>query len=105
MNLVHDITENCISLLSDNILVSGILNLPSAQEFIRMYNREGGLLWERNFIAKGKFLATSGKDVSITNDGNINHMGLTGANLFGTLIGGSDIYLVKLGLDGGFRKQ
>jgi hypothetical protein len=32
-------------------------------------------------------------------------MGLTGANLFGTLIGGSDIYLVKLGLDLSFLKH
>lgn len=93
------------SKISDNILVSGILNLPPAQGFIRMYKKDGALLWERNFIAKGKNLATSGKDVGFDNKGNFYHMGLTGANLFGTLIGGSDIYLVKLGLDISFLNQ
>ena len=87
------------SKISDNILVSGILNLPPAQGFIRMYKKNGVLLWERNFIAKGENLGTSGKDAGFDNKGNFYHMGLTGANLFGTLIGGSDIYLVKLGLD------
>jgi hypothetical protein len=87
------------SKISDNILVSGILNLLPGQGFIRMYKKDGALLWERNFIAVGKNLATSGKDVGFDNKGNFYHMGLTGANLFSTLIGGSDIYLVKLGLD------
>ncbi len=85
-------------------MVSGILNLPPAQGFIRMHNNDGALLWERNFIAKGGSLATSGKDVGYDNKGNFYHMGLTGANLFGALIGGSDIYLVKLGLDISFLK-
>ena len=67
-----------------------------------MYKKDGALLWERNFIAKGKNLATSGKDVGFDNKGNFYHMGLTGANLFGPLIGGSDIYLVKLGLDSNY---
>lgn len=93
------------SKISDNILVSGIENLPPAQGFIRMYKKDGGLLWERNFIARGGNLATSGKDVGFDNNGNFYHMGLTGANLFGTLTGGSDIYLVKLGLDSNFLKH
>jgi Beta-propeller repeat len=92
------------SKISDNILVSGILNLPPAQGFIRMYNKDGALLWEKKFIAKEGSLATSGKDVGYDNKGNFYHMGLTGANLFGTLIGGSDIYLVKHGLDLSFLK-
>ena len=75
------------SKISDNILVSGILNLPPAQGFIRMYSKDGALLWESNFIARGTNLGTSGKDAGFDNKGNLYHMGLTGANLFGTLIG------------------
>ncbi|MFZ0282486.1 MAG: SBBP repeat-containing protein [Bacteroidales bacterium] len=93
------------SKISDNILVSGILNLPPAQGFIRMYKKDGALLWERNFIGKGKNLATSGKDAGFDNKGNFYHMGLTGANLFGTLIGEVDVYLVKMGLDSSFLKH
>lgn len=33
------------------------------------------------------------------NQGNIYHLGLTKANLFGSHIGEGDVYLVKLGLD------
>ncbi len=82
-----------------NIVISGILNLPPAQGFIRMYKKDGNFLWERKFTAAGKNLGTSGKDVSFDMKGNLYHIGLTGANLFGTLIGVSDVYLVKLGLD------
>jgi hypothetical protein len=85
--------------ISDNILVSGIFNLPPAQGFIRMFKKNGELLWERKFIAVGKNSGTSGKDVSIDAKGNLYHMGLTGANIFGPLIGENDVYLVKLGLD------
>jgi hypothetical protein len=87
------------SVVSDNILVSGILNLPPAQAFIRMFKRDGTMLWERKFVAKGIYGDTSGKDVSLDNKGNIIHVGLTGANLFGPLIGEHDFYIVKLGLD------
>ena len=89
--------------ISDNILVSGILNLPPAQGFIRMYKKDGSLLWERNFIAKGKNIGTSGKDAGFDNKGNFYHMGLTGANLFGSLVGEADVYLVKLKLDTGIK--
>jgi hypothetical protein len=85
--------------ISDNILISGVQNLPPAQAFIRMYRKDGSLLWERNFVARGKNGDTSGKDVSIDNKGNIYHLGLTGANLFGNLNGEHDFYLVKIGLD------
>lgn len=91
--------------ISDNILVSGILSLPPGQAFIRMYRKDGGLSWERKFIAEGNNSGTSGKDVSIDNNGNIYHVGLTGANLFGSLLGGHDAYLVKLRLDTEFRNH
>jgi len=91
--------------ISDNILVSGVLNLPPAQGFIRMFKNDGTLLWERNFIAEGKNLATSGKDAGFDNKGNFYHMGLTGANLFGPLLGESDVYLVKIELDKSFLKH
>ena len=85
--------------ISDHILVSGILNLPPSNAFIRMYKKDGSLLWERNFVAKGMNGDTSGKDVGMDNQGNIYHLGLTKANLFGSHIGEGDVYLVKLGLD------
>jgi hypothetical protein len=77
--------------ISDNLLVSGILNLPPANAFIRMYSKDGKMLWERIFIG------CSGKDVKSDSNGNIYHVGLTGKNLFGTLTG--HYYIVKLGLD------
>lgn len=79
--------------ISDNILVSGIMNLPLAQAFIRMYKKDGSLLWERNFIGG------SGKDVKFDNKGNFYHVGLSGVNLFGNLIGEHDYYIVKFRLD------
>jgi hypothetical protein len=84
---------------SDNVVISGILNLPPAEGFIRMYEKDGTLLWERKFTAVGKILGTSGKDVSIDKKGKIYHIGLTGANMFGPLKGENDAYLVKLGLN------
>lgn len=83
-------------LASDKILVSGILNLPPAQAFIRMYKNDGTLVWEQKFISVGKNGDTSGKDVSADKKGNIYHLGLTGANLFGPNIGEHDVYIVKL---------
>jgi hypothetical protein len=90
--------------LTDNILVSGILNLPPGNDFIRMYSKDGVLLWERNFIAEGKKEITSGKDVNFDNRGNFYHLGLTGTNMFGKLIGEHDFYLVKLALDKSYRR-
>jgi hypothetical protein len=86
---------NFNSKASDNILISGIIDLPPGQAFIRMYSRDGVLLWEQTFAALGKNGGTSGKDITIDNKGNIYHMGLTGANLFGSSFGEHDVYLVK----------
>jgi hypothetical protein len=85
--------------VSDNLLVSGIMNLPVSNGFIRMYKQDGTLLWERNFAPLGVNGGASGKDVSIDDHGNIYHLGLTGANLFGSLSGEHDFYLVKIALD------
>lgn len=60
-----------------------------------MYSKEGDLLWEKIICGKHNEDA-SGKDISIDRDGNIYHLGLTGSNLFGPLIGGHDYFLVKL---------
>jgi hypothetical protein len=90
--------------ISDNILISGILNLPPAQGFIRMYKKDDTMLWEKSFIAKGTNLGTSGKGAIFDNKGNFYHVGLTGANLFGTLIGEADVYLVKIRLDKSYLK-
>jgi hypothetical protein len=85
--------------ISYNILISGVLNLPPAQAFIRMYSKDGLMIRERKFIAKGKNGDTSGKDAGFDEKGNFYHVGLTGANLFGTLIGEHDFYIVKLRVD------
>ena len=84
---------------SENFLVSGLLNLPPGRAFIRMYKKDGSLLWERIIREQGADVGVSGKTVSLGNNGNIYHLGLTGGNLFGQLIGEHDIYLMKLALD------
>jgi hypothetical protein len=85
--------------VSDNLLVSGVINLPPANAFIRMYKKDGTFLWERKFTAEGNGSGTSGKDVNFDNQGNFYHLGLTGANLFGSLLGIHNYYLVKFRLD------
>jgi hypothetical protein len=91
--------------ISDNILISGIFNLPPGEAFIRMYKKDGNLLWERKFTAKSADSGTSGKDVGFDNKGNLYHLGLTGANLFGNLLGKHNYYLVKFRLDKEYMKQ
>lgn len=81
---------------SDNILVSGLLSLPPAQAFMRMYKEDGSLVWEKKVIDESKGDA-SGKDVSIDNEGNIYQIGLTTSNLFGTVKSG--VYLTKFKLN------
>lgn len=88
--------------ISDNILVSGLLNLPPAHAFIRMYKKDGALLWEKKLIEEGDNRDASGKDISIDNKGFIYHLGLTGSSLYGNQIGDNDFYLVKLKLDSTF---
>jgi hypothetical protein len=80
----------------DNILISGIMNLPPGQGFIRMYKKDGELSWEKNFTSVGKNGGTSGKTVLSDVKGNIYHVGLTGADMFGTSYGDKDIYIIKL---------
>jgi hypothetical protein len=79
--------------VSDNILVSGVMNLPPAKTFLRMYDPKGNLLWEKIF------LGASGKDASLDDNGNIYLLALTGENIFGRLIGVTDVILVKIKLD------
>jgi hypothetical protein len=86
--------------ISGKILISGLLNLPPAEAFIRMYNNDGSLLWEKNIIDDHKNCNASGKDASIDDKGNICQMGLTGSNLFGALASG--LYVVKFKLDNYF---
>jgi hypothetical protein len=78
---------------SDNILVSGVMNLPPAKTFLRMVDPKGNLLWEKIF------LGASGKDASLGDNGNIYLLALTGENIFGKLIGVTDVILVKIRLD------
>lgn len=86
------------SAISDNMLVSGIMNLPPSNAFVRMYSKDGKMLWEK------LFMGSSGKSVSLDNQGNIIHVGLTANNLFGNLIGQHNYFVVILGLDKQYRK-
>jgi len=78
---------------SDQILLSGLLSLPPAEAFVRMYKNDGSLLWEKNIVDDHKGCDASGKDASIDNKGNIYQLGLTHSNLFGS-VGG--VYLVRM---------
>ena len=86
--------------VSGNIVVSGCQNWPSCQSFVRMYNKDGGLLWVNNYTASGKNGGTCGKGVCIDNNGNIYHTGNTGGNLFKNIdkTVGHDVFLIKLNL-------
>lgn len=81
------------------IVTSGLISLPPGSAFIRMYGSDGRLKWERRFIATGNGLGTSGKDVSIDRQGNIIHVGLTGASIFSNISGENDIYVVRLKME------
>lgn len=87
--------------VSENIIVSGCQNWPSCESFVRMYNKDGSLLWVNNYTASGKNGGTCGKGVCIDNKGNIYHSGNTGGNLFKSIDKpeGHDIFLMKLNLD------
>jgi hypothetical protein len=85
--------------LSDNLVVCGVMNLPPAQAFIKMYNKTGDTLWEKNFDSDFKNVDASGKDVTIDENGYLYTSGLTQGTLYGPLRGDSDFYILKLGLD------
>ena len=54
------------------------------------------MLWERIFEAQGFTGGTSGKDIHLDKKGNITHIGLTKIPLFSPVIGGNDVYVVKM---------
>jgi hypothetical protein len=85
--------------ISDNLLVSGIMNLPPANAYIRMYNKDGKMLWEKIFVG------CSGKDVKFDTFGNIYHVGLTGEDIFGNRRGGHNFYVVKLRMDKEYARK
>lgn len=87
--------------ISENIVVSGCQNWPACQSFVRMYTKNGNLLWVNNYTATAKNGGTCGKGVCIDNKGNIYHSGMTGGNLFKSIIKpeGHDIFLIKLCMD------
>jgi len=78
--------------VSDNIFISGILNLPPERAFIRIYSKDGNMLWEKEFEG------SSGKDIIVDDKGNFTHIGLSREPLFGPLSGGADVYVVKMNL-------
>jgi hypothetical protein len=101
----HDSVRGlCISpMASGGIVISGQLSLPPSNGFVRMYNRNGFMIWEENFESSGDNGGKSGKDVTIDNKGNIYHIGLTGSNMFGHAIGEQDVYLVRLKSEFGYK--
>ena len=84
--------------VSGNIVVSGCQRWPSCQSFIRMYSKDGNLLWSDNFSAGGKNGGTCGKGVCMDDHGNIYHSGNTGGSLFKQIDKpeGHDVILIKL---------
>jgi hypothetical protein len=85
--------------ISGNIIVSGCQRWPECQSFIRMFKKDGSLLFVSNRVATGKYGGTCGKGVCIDANGNIYHTGMTGGNLFGPSQGEHDIFVVKLGME------
>jgi hypothetical protein len=82
--------------ITENVLISGLKNLPPAHAYIRMYSKDGDILWEKNIVTENGKEDASGKDVSIDDKGNIVHVGLTGASLYGPQIGSNDVYLIMM---------
>ncbi|RPH31692.1 MAG: hypothetical protein EHM93_12510 [Bacteroidales bacterium] len=87
--------------ISGNIVVSGCQHWPACQSFIRIFTKDGGLVWANNYIASSKNGGTCGKGICIDNKGNIYHSGNTGGNLFKSIDKpeGHDIFLIKLSMD------
>ncbi len=89
-----------IAIIQDRgIVVSGCYDYPLCKSFIKMYDGQGTLLWNRDIISQGKGGGSCGKDVCVNPQGYIFHAGYTGANLFSDLKGEHDLYLVKLKLN------
>lgn len=82
--------------VSDKVFISGIINLPPEKAFIRVYSKDGDVLFERILEALGFTGGTSGKDIHLDRKGNITHIGLTKVPLFGQVIGGNDVYIIKM---------
>src|SRR5512133_258095 len=61
-----------------DLVISGQISLPPSNAFVRMYNVNGGMIWEQNFESSGDNGGKSGKDVTIDEKGNIYHIGHTG---------------------------
>lgn len=87
------------SVVSENIVISGCQNWPNCQAFCRVYSKDGDLLGVNNFTSMGEGGGTCGKGIFLANDGSMYHVGHTGGNLFGSLQGEHDIFLIKLKMD------
>ena len=81
------------------IIVSGCYDYPLCKSFVKMYDEQGTLLWDRNMIGQGNGGGSCGKDLCVDRKGYIYHAGYTGASLFSELKGEHDLFLVKLKAD------
>jgi hypothetical protein len=90
-----DMNEN----ISENVIVSGCQHWPDCQSYVRMFTKDGDLLWTRNSGAGGKSGGVCGKGVCLDKKGNVYHTGQTGGNLFNSAVGKHDIFVVKYELE------
>ena len=89
-----------ITIIQDKgILISGCYDFPLCKSFVKMYDEQGSLLWNRNMIGQGKGGGSCGKDLCVDRKGTIYHAGYTGSNLFSELKGEHDLFIVKLKAD------
>lgn len=79
-----------------NILVGGCQNWQLCEGYCRSYDRNGNLMWKREFTVQGEHGGTCGKDIAVDKNGNIYHTGGTGGDLFNRNLGSKDVYIVKM---------
>jgi hypothetical protein len=85
--------------ISENIIVSGCQNWSACQSFVRLFRKDGKLVGFQDFATIERGKGTCGRTSCIDNSGNIYHTGLTNENLFSTVLGAHDIFLIKLSIN------
>lgn len=81
---------------SGKVFISGVMNLPPEKAFIRTFDNKGVMLSEKTFEGAGNTGKASGKDINVDQNGCLTHLGLTGTELFGPMIGKHDVFIVKM---------
>lgn len=89
---------------SGDVVLSGCWTWPSCHGWMRRYNSEGELVWEK-LIYNRASSSSCGQTVAIDPSGACYHVGLTEDNLFATSAGGQDGFLVKVSSTSGIRQS